>query len=675
MLVLALSTAVSAQVITSVVRANGNSANKPPIGEFTGSTPPLFWPEGGLQNGISRALTPYVFSDRVFWWNNVPEAMVGAEHIRTFNDDKEYAAENVTYTVTTSRTATFWVAVESRFITQTSSWYPAEDPTRPWASTSAPASWQQAIDWLTRGVAAPGTFTDTGMTLNHQEGDPGTQRTYNIFSAELPAGVYVLYYQGHRSISNYIFGTIPPPISAWDPDPFDGKDLVDVSQVLSWQAPEDPNFLEIMGYNVYLDPNETKVASADPTVRVSVGQPGTSFDPNPDLLYDTQYFWRVDTSVLYDDDPNETPVINAGPVWSFMTAPEVPLITLEPKGMTRGPACGRLDAELIVEAANATNYQWYKNGDAIIGANSATLTITGVTLADEGEYYCNASNAAGSVDSVAVWLEYARQTSQWSFDGDSLADAIGGHDIVLPDESNAVPTFDAGKIGDAIVLDGIDDYALIPAGSLPKNRSSLTLAFWAKNNTGSTVATTAFYANTAAEPGNRILSVQIPFTNNNAQFDLGNSDSGGSYDRVAAGMRAITDPWVYWVVTKDVETGTMRTYQNGVQLGQNTNAQRQVYGAEEFYLGARNLDVETGLGQFFNGSIDDLRIYNYALDPVEIAYLYNDVTDETVCVYPNDPVLQSFDYDGSCAIDLGDLAIFASNWLNCQRIPDCLERP
>ena len=81
------------------------------------------------------------------------------------------------------------------------------------------------------------------------------------------------------------------------------------------------------------------------------------------------------------------------------------------------------------------------------------------------------------------------------------------------------------------------------------------------------------------------------------------------------------------------------------------------------------------MGQFFKGSIDDLRSYNYALDTVEIAYLYRDVTDETVCVNPSDPVLLAYDFNGDCAVDMGDLAAFASNWLACQRIPDCIERP
>jgi hypothetical protein len=634
---------------------------------FTGATAPLPMPEGGLKDGTGTT-TPFVYSDRTFWWANVPAELIGVEHIRTFNDDKEPAAENVTYTVTISRTSTLWIGIESRLFTQTTTWIA---PLPSWGN-SLPPSRQAVADWLTRDVAAPGTFTDTGLTLGLRE-SASTLRTVAVFSASLPAGSYVFRHQSNRSVSNYVIGAVPPPSTAFNPNPIDGETLVPVSKVLSWTAPEDPNYLAVLGYNVYLDPNAAKVANADPSVRVSSLQAGTSFDPTPDLLYSTKYFWRADISVIYDNDPNRKAVIKAGPVWSFTTVPANPMIVLDPVGLSRGPACGRLNAVFTVQAANATDYQWYKNGAKLTGATGATLNITGVTPADEATYFCRASNAAGSVDSATVWLDYARQTSQWDFE-DSFADVLGGHTMIPAGAPEAVPTFGAGKLGSAVVLDGVDDYALIPPDALPKNRSSLTLAFWARNDAGPS-ARTAFYANTAAEPTNRILSVQIPFTNSSAQFDLANANSGGSYDRVATAMRAATDPWVYWVVTKDVETGTMSTYQNGVLLGRNTAAQRLVYGAEEFYLGARNLGGELGLGQFFHGAIDDLRIYNYALNPVEIAYLYTDVTGETVCVNANDPVLVQFDYDGNCIVDLGDLAVFASHWLSCQRVPGCLDRP
>lgn len=661
LLVFGLSALVPAAVITGVERANGSTGDRPPVGVFSSNTAPLPMPKGGLQNGTGTD-TPYVYSDRTFWWGNVPEEMVGWEHVLTFNNDKGTDAVDVTYTVTTSRTATIWIAFDSRLMNETS-WVGVLPP---WGNGSKPTSLQALVDWLTRGIAESGTFTDTGLTLGVRE-SASTLRNYRVFSALLPAGTYIFRHQSNKNDSNYIMGAVTSPNKAWGPDPAGKQTLVPVDSILSWQAPEDPNIEAVVGYDIYLDPNEARVAGADPSVRVSTGQTATIFNPTPDLLHNTQYFWRVDVSIVYDDEPNHVAVINSGSVWTFTTAPEIPMITRNPAGQSRGPACGTPDAELSIQATNATEYQWYKNNEIIPDAINATLRITGVSPADEGQYFCRASNASGSVDSAVVWLEYARQTSHWNFEG-NYTDAIGGYEII-PAGEPAVPTFASGKIGNAAVFDGIDDYAMIPVDALPRNQHTMSLAFWALNNAGSATST-LLYANAIAAPTSRIVNIQYAGTS--ANFDLSNSDSiEGSYDRAAATMRMVTNPWVYWVVTKDAEAGTIRAYQNGVKLAENTDARRLFYGVEQFFVGGRGAD----LGQFFKGSIDDLRIYNYALDPVEIAYLYRDVTGETVCVNPGDPVLLAYDLNGDCAVDMGDLAAFASNWLACQRIPDCIERP
>jgi len=57
-------------------------------------------------------------------------------------------------------------------------------------------------------------------------------------------------------------------------------------------------------------------------------------------------------------------------------------------------------------------------------------------------------------------------------------------------------------------------------------------------------------------------------------------------------------------------------------------------------------------GREFNGSVDDVRIYNYALSVGDI--------EQLLCVEP----IES-DHDGNCRIDFRDAAIFFNEWLAC----------
>jgi hypothetical protein len=163
-----LTVSASAQVITSVVRSNGVSGDRAPIGAYDGSTAPLATEEGGLKDGNM------VYSDRTYPWFGIPAEYTGTEYVRTFNSDKNSGTVNVTYEVTTSQYAIVWVTVDDRI--------PAE-----WAVV---ASQQEAADRVTAAIAPAGTFLDTGIDIYVQE-NATTNRSMSVFAAELPAGTYV----------------------------------------------------------------------------------------------------------------------------------------------------------------------------------------------------------------------------------------------------------------------------------------------------------------------------------------------------------------------------------------------------------------------------------------------------------------------------------------------------
>ena len=158
-------------VITSVVRADGQSGNRPPIGVYDGSTSPLPTEPGGLKDGN------YCFSDRVFTWSNTPFELTGAEYVRMFNSDKALGETDVTYTVTLSRSAIVFITIDDRI--------PVE-----WDGDGTILSKQEAADRVTAAFAPAGTFTDTGLHLFVHE-DAATDTQMSVFAAELQGGTYV----------------------------------------------------------------------------------------------------------------------------------------------------------------------------------------------------------------------------------------------------------------------------------------------------------------------------------------------------------------------------------------------------------------------------------------------------------------------------------------------------
>ena len=72
----------------------------------------------------------------------------------------------------------------------------------------------------------------------------------------------------------------------------------------------------------------------------------------------------------------------------------------------------------------------------------------------------------------------------------------------------------------------------------------------------------------------------------------------------------------------------------------------------------------------YTGLLDEVRIWNYPLDILEIAQQYVDYYPSAeVCVEPLD-----LDFNGNCIIDIDDFASIAAAWLECNMVPasECL---
>ena len=166
-------------------------------------------------------------------------------------------------------------------------------------------------------------------------------------------------------------------------------------------------------------------------------------------------------------------------------------------------------ASFIVEATNASGYQWYKDGTPIPGATGTSLSMTNVQTANAGSYKVVVSNSAGtSVTSNAAILTVAyipptitsQPVSVAAMQGQTVTfnvTATGSAPLIYQWMKNGVPIPSATTatltLSDVQASDA-DTYTVMitnPAGSVTSNPVTLTLVF-APSITSSPLSYTAY---------------------------------------------------------------------------------------------------------------------------------------------------------------------------------------
>jgi hypothetical protein len=76
----------------------------------------------------------------------------------------------------------------------------------------------------------------------------------------------------------------------------------------------------------------------------------------------------------------------------------------------------------------------------------------------------------------------------------------------------------------------------------------------------------------------------------------------------------------------------------------------------------------------YYGVIDDLKIYSYAMDALQVARLYAGFVDETICFQNPSTDVSGPEGNPDCIVDVYDLVELAAAWLECNRLPagNCL---
>jgi len=231
-----------------------------------------------------------------------------------------------------------------------------------------------------------------------------------------------------------------------------------------------------------------------------------------------------------------------------------------------------------------------------------------------GAYPVNTAGANAGHGKVTITLLSAPATieldrglvAHYPMDNNSK-DVIGEND--LTEYGDATLTSDRfGHQDGAYYFDGTDDYLKSSNNVGISGNDNRTLVYWQKSAlTDYSSVANAHVVNWGEAYNNKSFGTYIQSSSDNVSTYLHGTGLVSS--------EKVTDRWEHWTITYDGFKVNM--YKNGVQVSDKTVTSLQT-GLSGLWIGAR-----MGGGDFFNGAIDDIRIYDRPLNSAEIQALYH----------------------------------------------------
>ena len=259
---------------------------------------------------------------------------------------------------------------------------------------------------------------------------------------------------------------------------------------------------------------------------------------------------------------------------------------------------GNISLSITAEGKYLT-YQWKKDGADLAGETNATFTITdaNATLHD-GNYSVVVSNDFGSVESSKVIVD-VNQT--WKKDGLIAWLPFDGNSSDMSDnKNNAIvsgnPTWSDGKISQAINLNGSDQFINLNL----ECPITFSISCWIKTS----------------DDAAAITGVDQSFVywldNHELRFEVNN----GTWKQPIT--YNVANTWTFTVAIYDSILNESIIYKDGDFFSKRVILNK-INNSNHFVIGKKPV----GSGRFFQGLIDDFRIYDRALSAAEVQALYN----------------------------------------------------
>jgi hypothetical protein len=295
---------------------------------------------------------------------------------------------------------------------------------------------------------------------------------------------------------------------------------------------------------------------------------------------------------LWGQSVNHPPVFSADPI-------------LLPKGQATIAYTGQTLADWAGDPDGGTLAFSKVSGPAwlSVAANGTLSGTPGASDRGDNTMLVRVTDPAGATDDAAVRITvFGSPDVHCQFEANANDSAGSNHGTVTGN-----PAYTTGALGQAIDLDGTDDYVTLPAGIV--NTRNCTVAAWVNWDGGGQWQRIFDFGNNTTQ----YMYLTPKSGSNTLRFTITGSGSGTRGEILeTAGLPV--GQWTHVAVSLRENTG--RLYVNG-QL-KDLNAAMTI-DPSDFNPAINYIGKSLWPDPLFNGRIDDFRIYNYALTDDEIA--------------------------------------------------------
>ena len=233
-------------------------------------------------------------------------------------------------------------------------------------------------------------------------------------------------------------------------------------------------------------------------------------------------------------------------------------------------------------------------------------------LEEDGQYYWRVDEVwqDSTVITGDVWsFRIGKLVGWWKLDGDATDSSGNDNHGTVNGDPNWIP----GRIGSALEFDGVDDYVDL-SDEMASFGGGFTVTLWAYPTDVKTWARFVDFGNNLTSD-NIILGREA--TSNDLFFEVYAGGSSGG--KVTAPGAIELNKWQMFTGTVD-EKGHVKLYKNGKLIQKGTTACPLNIARTRDYIGRSNWEWD----EYFEGYIDDVRIYNYTLSEDVLKTIYNE---------------------------------------------------